>query len=126
MGISLFGFFASCAAVETASKPMNAKNTIAAPPNTPPHPHLKNPSCPGVPSGIINGVWFSGLINCQPKTINNNTMATLINTMIPLSLADSCVPLINTMVNTNNITSAGKLIIPETPFKDSKGEWDHS
>ena len=53
-------------------------------------------------------------------------MATLINTMMPLSLADSCVPLINTMVNTNNITSAGKLIIPETPFKDSKGEWDHS
>ena len=44
MGISLLGFFASCAAVETASKPMNAKNTIAAPPNTPPHPHLKNPS----------------------------------------------------------------------------------
>jgi len=44
MGISFFGFLASCAAVDTASKPIKAKNTMAAPPNTPPQPHLKNPS----------------------------------------------------------------------------------
>jgi len=31
MGISLCGFFASCAAVETASKPIYAKKITAAP-----------------------------------------------------------------------------------------------
>jgi hypothetical protein len=31
IGISRLGFFASCAAVETASKPMYAKKTEAAP-----------------------------------------------------------------------------------------------
>ena len=40
IGISLLGFFASWAAVDTASNPMNAKNTTAAPPSTPPHPCL--------------------------------------------------------------------------------------
>ncbi len=30
MGMSRFGFLASCAAVDTASKPMNAKNTMPA------------------------------------------------------------------------------------------------
>ena len=43
IGISRFGFLASCAAVETASKPMKAKNTMAAPPNTPPQPCLNTP-----------------------------------------------------------------------------------
>ncbi|MNI50596.1 hypothetical protein D3C85_1445790 [compost metagenome] len=31
IGMPFCGFFASCAAVETASKPINAKNTRAAP-----------------------------------------------------------------------------------------------
>ena len=34
IGMSRLGFFASCAAVDTASKPMNAKNT------TPPAPRI--------------------------------------------------------------------------------------
>ena len=94
IGMSLFGFFASCAVVLTASNPMNAKNTIAAPPSTPPQPHLKNPSCPNVPSGIKYGVWFSGLINCHPMMINTNTIATLTKTIIAFTVADSFVPLI--------------------------------
>jgi hypothetical protein len=35
IGMSRFGFFASCAAVDTASKPMNAKNTTPAAPRMP-------------------------------------------------------------------------------------------
>ena len=35
IGMSRLGFFASCAAVETASNPMNAKNTTPAAPSTP-------------------------------------------------------------------------------------------
>ena len=38
IGKSRFGFFVSSAVVETASNPMKAKNTIAAPPITPPKP----------------------------------------------------------------------------------------
>ena len=52
IGMSRFGFFASCAAVDTASKPIKAKNTMAAPPTIPPQPQVKKPSWPGVPSGI--------------------------------------------------------------------------
>jgi hypothetical protein len=35
IGMSRFGSFASCAAVDTASKPMNAKNTTPAAPRMP-------------------------------------------------------------------------------------------
>ena len=42
MGISFRGFLASCAAVDTASKPINAKNTIPAPVKTPYNPWFQN------------------------------------------------------------------------------------
>ena len=48
-GISRFGFFVSSAAVLTASKPRKAKNTIAAPRNTP-----ENPNSPKVP--VLAGI----------------------------------------------------------------------
>ena len=35
IGMSRFGFFASCAAVDTASNPMKAKNTTPAAPRMP-------------------------------------------------------------------------------------------
>ena len=35
MGMSRLGFFASCAAVDTASKPMKAKKTMPAAPRMP-------------------------------------------------------------------------------------------
>ncbi len=38
IGKSRCGFFVSSAVVETASKPMKAKKTIAAPPMMPPNP----------------------------------------------------------------------------------------
>ena len=55
IGMSRDGFFASCAAVDTASKPMYAKNMTPAPRRTPLHPKL--PNAP-VFSGT-NGVRFA-------------------------------------------------------------------
>lgn len=42
MGISRLGFLVSWAAVLTASKPKKAKNTMAAPRNTPDQPNSPN------------------------------------------------------------------------------------
>ena len=42
MGISRLGFLVSWAAVLTASKPKKAKNTMAAPRNTPDQPNSHN------------------------------------------------------------------------------------
>src|SRR5262249_46756445 len=53
IGISRWGFFASCAAVLTASNPMYAKNTIPAPCITP-----LQPKCPRTPV-------LSGMNGCQ-------------------------------------------------------------
>ncbi len=58
IGRSRCGFFASCAAVETASNPMYAKNITAAPRSTPLHP-----KCPNTPVlGGMNGCQLAGLM----------------------------------------------------------------
>ena len=41
MGIPFCGFFASCAAVETASKPIKAKKTVPAPAAIPDQPNYQ-------------------------------------------------------------------------------------
>jgi hypothetical protein len=56
IGMSRCGRFASCAQVETASKPMKAKNTTEAPLSTPLHPN--SPNAP-VLSGT-KGCQFAG------------------------------------------------------------------
>ena len=58
-------------------------------------------------------------------------MATLINTIIAFTIADSCVPLISNKVSRSRITSAGAFMTPwcNTPAVSvtlSKGEWLHS
>ena len=53
IGISRFGFLVSCAAVETASKPMYAKKMTPAPRSTP-----DQPNAPNVPV-------FAGRNGCQ-------------------------------------------------------------
>ena len=57
IGMSRCGFFVSSAVVETASKPMKAKNTIAAPLITPPKPLG------------MNGCQFVGLTMNAPNAI---------------------------------------------------------
>src|SRR5213075_298028 len=61
IGMSRFGFRASCAAVLTASKPMYAKNTTpAAPsiPRIPPYEWVMPCGVTYVTCAGMNGVWF--------------------------------------------------------------------
>src|SRR6476660_174728 len=93
IGMSRFGFLASCAAVDTASKPMNAKNTTPAAPRIPMMP----PNGCVIPSDVVYvvgdgmyGVWFAGFMKPQPMTITISTMDTFVTTMMLLTVADSC------------------------------------
>src|SRR5258705_7465656 len=55
------------------------------------------------------------------------TIETLITTIIALTTADSCVPLIKIKVIMVRISNAGALMMPCTPVADiSMGEWHHS
>ena len=73
IGMSRFGFFASCAAVDTASKPMNAKNT------TPAGAEDAHDAAVVVRDALrrrrrssaagMYGVWFAGLMKPQPITM---------------------------------------------------------
>ena len=80
MGMSRCGRFVSSAVVETASNPMNAKNTIAAPLITPVKPF-----------GIY-GCQFPGFTMNPPYEITNTTTATLIITIIVFVFALSRIP----------------------------------
>ena len=70
IGMSRCGFFVSSAVVETASKPMKAKKTIAAPLIT----RRK-------PLGM-NGCQFVGLTIKAPKEMTKTTTAILIITIV--------------------------------------------
>ena len=61
MGRSRCGFLVSCAAVETASKPMYAKKTADAPRRMP-----EKPKRPGPSLGGMNGCQFSGRTKPKP------------------------------------------------------------
>src|ERR1700743_1845973 len=62
--------------------------------------------------------------------INTSTIATFINTITALTVADSCVPLMSNKDNKSNINNAGRLIIPwwvvPSIMAFSNGEWHHS
>src|SRR5262249_61463805 len=77
-GMSRCGLRASCADVDTASKPMYAKNTTAAPRKTPLQPNTPN----GPSLGGTNGCQFAGSTNTPPPATLNSSTATLTTTMI--------------------------------------------
>ena len=80
IGMSRCGFFVSSAVVETASNPMKAKKTIAAPLIT-----------PEKPLGM-NGCQFVGLTKKAPKEIKKTTTAILAITTTLLVRALSRMP----------------------------------
>ena len=80
IGMSRCGRFVSSAVVETASKPMNAKNTIAAPLITPVNPF-----------GMY-GCQFPGFTMKPPKEMTKTTTATFRTTMAVFALALSRIP----------------------------------
>ena len=80
-GMLFRGSFVSSAAVTTASNPMKAKKTIAAPENTPENP-----------DGGRNGCQFAGWIAPIPSTMNRRMTKILIATMMALVFALRFVP----------------------------------
>ena len=80
IGKSRCGFFVSSAVVETASKPMKAKNTIAAPLITPEKPFGRN------------GIQFGGCTRKAPNAMKKTTTATLIITITVFARALSRMP----------------------------------
>ena len=104
MGRSRCGFFASCAAVETASNPMYAKKTIVAPWRTPETPNRPNaPSFAGT-----KGCQFSACTNRAAKAMNSSTTVTFKKTMTVLNRADSLTPRTSKAVTARTISTAGR------------------
>ena len=101
-GISFCGFFASWAAVETASNPIYAKNTTLAPRMMPDHPYC--PKCPrffgikGCQFAIMCAGWANAYTVAMP--MKNSTTDTLIITAALLKFADSRTPTTRTAVTT--------------------------
>ena len=88
IGMSRCGFFASCAAVETASNPIYAKKMMPAACTTP-----LQPKWPNVPVfGGMNGTQFAPSTTNMPKPMNRMITATLIATTIALKRADWWMP----------------------------------
>src|ERR1051325_1553397 len=86
-GMSVCGFFDSCAAVDTASNPMKAKKITPAPRSTPLHPN--SPNLPVF--GGTKGCQLAVFTYFAPKPTNNNSTATLMTTITVLNPADSLI-----------------------------------
>src|SRR6185503_12789444 len=104
IGRSLFGFLASSAVVDTASKPMYAKKTTAAAAVTPGHPYG------------ANGDQFFGTTYPTPTMMKNTTAASLTATMAALKRALSRTPITRSVLMRSTMSTAGRLITaPSTP-----------
>src|SRR5688572_18871038 len=110
MGMSLRGSLASWPAVETASKPMYAKNTIMAARMMPSMPYW---SSTPVGSGM-NGCQLSGFMKNAPTATNAMITETLIATMTLLTVADSDTPRTSSAVTASTMRTAGRLNIEVT------------
>src|SRR5438128_8978586 len=98
-GMSRCGFFASSAAVLTASNPMYEKKMIAAPTLMPFNPF-------GAKLGVVHS---SGRMYLSPTNRNNPMIPTLIATITVFTRADSLVPMTRSQVMRATIASAGRL-----------------
>ena len=105
IGMSRFGLRASSAVVETASKPMYAKKTIAAP-----------AAIPWNPFGA-KGCQFSGFVYLKQTSTKNPRTTSLMATMTKLKLADSRIPHTSTTVITATMTKAIRLSTIGIPKK---------
>src|SRR5207249_12228065 len=110
IGMSRCGFFASCAAVLTASKPMYAKNTIPAPCMTPLQPNW--PRTPVL--GGMNGCQLAEFTTLAAPKMNSSTTATFTNTIMLFTVADSRIPITSSSVMMPMMMTAGRLKIAVT------------
>ena len=104
IGMSRAGFFASCAAVDTASNPMYAKNITPAPRRMPLHPN--SPKLPVL--GGMNGVRCSGRMYAAPATMKTTSTDALMTTSTVFVLADSRIPRTSRPVTTRTMAAAGR------------------
>src|SRR5207237_8499375 len=105
IGMSFCGFFASCAAVLTASNPMYAKQAKPAPAITPVQPNApRSPVFAG-----MKGCQLAGFTACAAAAMKSRTTATLMNTMTLLTFADSLMPITNSVVTIAMMITAGRL-----------------
>src|SRR6185312_1290172 len=110
IGMSRCGLRASCAAVDTASNPMNAKKITPAPRSTPLQPY--SPKWPAL--GGMKGCQFARLMYAAPNATNNSRTTTLITTMTVLSPADSRIPMMSSIEIASTTSAAGMLKMPCT------------
>src|SRR4051812_46895934 len=92
IGMSRWGLIASCAAVETASKPIYAKKTTAAPRKTPLQPNWPGPRLGGIsaPSGLFAVTQLAVLTNQMEAKIKITTMPTLMGIVpCPVELCEA-------------------------------------
>src|SRR5207247_1486052 len=114
MGISRFGFLASWAAVETASKPMYAKKITPAARTTPDHPYFPNSPWLGGRKGVqLATAWLVCLrIYAVPRAIKINSTQTLITTIREFAFADSLMPITRIAVTAAIPRNATRLKTP--------------
>ena len=109
-GKSFCGLRASCAATDTASKPMYAKKMTPAPAKMP----LK-PNSPNVPVfGGMKGCQFSATIARMPTKMNVTTTPTLTKTISVFTFADSRIPTTRIAEMIRTMRKAGRLNRPAT------------
>src|SRR5262249_33821655 len=110
-GISFCGFFASCAAVETASKPIYAKKTTLAPRNIPDQPNEPNePVLGGTKTAQLAcdwAEWFRTYGNATAMKVN--TAINFTKTMPVLKFADSLMPMMRIVVTAMMARNATRL-----------------
>src|ERR1700732_120778 len=113
-GMSRCGFFASCAAVDTASNPMYAKKITPAPRATPDHPNCPNSPRFGGTNGCQFAAEIAGCFQRYPATIamNVSTVPTFMNTTVVLTFADSRTPITKIVVMIAITTYASRSITP--------------
>jgi len=106
-GIVFCGLIVSCAVVTSASNPIYAKNTTAAPRNIPLHP-----KCPN--SSVFSGIYGTQLevsTYDNPEPINSNMTITFTTTNTLFSLEEFFVPSRWNAVSRTMMQTAGKLMI---------------
>mmetsp|Transcript_21623 Transcript_21623/g.52773 ORF Transcript_21623/g.52773 Transcript_21623/m.52773 type:complete len:209 (+) Transcript_21623:263-889(+) len=109
MGKSRFGFFASSAEHATASKPTNAKNTMAVPPSTPSTPYGRKLA------------QLGGSMNAQPAPMQKSTATSVITTTTLFMIEFTLAPIATTIVSSVSMMSAKKLSLMPSGASTSMG-----
>src|SRR5438105_10724424 len=119
-GMSFCGFFASCAAVDTASNPMKAKKITPAPRSTPLHPN--SPNLPVF--GGMNGCQLAVLTYLMPNATKSTSTTTFTMTIVVLKPADSLMPTTRMAETASTISAAGTLNTPVTVLPSARATSD--